>query len=516
MFASKKRKEKSRQNQSQKISEMNEKKGEKIFDKLDENIEMMNRLFQNVDIMISRRFQNPKHRKLDFCLFYSDGVVDSALMNESIIKPILLSENLTPGQDLADAIQANCIFVNEVTPTDDVTEIIEAVTYGDSVLFMENSGKALIINNKCFNLRSISEPETEKVISGSREGFTEGIMTNLSLIRRRMRTHHLKVSFRTIGRQTATKICVCYMDNIVNKNILEEVNRRLDTIDIDGILDSNYITELISERSIFHLPTSGSTERPDIVVSKLLEGRIAIFVDGSPMVLTVPYLFIEPFQSNEDYYVNSFYGSFSRILRISAFLVTIITPALYIAIVAFHHEILPERFMINIMRERMNVPLPASVECAIMLVCFDVLREAGVRMPNQTGQALSIVGALVIGQSAVEAELVASPMIIVVALTGITGLIIPKLTAPTIFCRYFFLLMGSAFGLFGLLIAASVFLTHLLGLKSYKVSYVLSPNQFNPQQLKDTFIRAPWPYMLERYLPFTQNLTRSRTSKPHQ
>lgn len=509
MFGSKIKEQKKQETVQKKIEQMNENKGKNIFSKLEENISLMDSLFDKVDIMVSRRFKNPKSNKLDFCLFYSDGVVDSAAINESIIKPILLNDNLKPGTQLAKQLETECIFANEVTKTSDITEIIVAVTYGDSVLFIEDNDEALIINNKSFSLRSISEPETEKVIAGSREGFTEGLMTNLSMIRRRMRTHHLKVCFRKMGKQTATTVCVCYMDNIVNKKILKEVYRRLDLIDIDAVLDSNYITEYIAENSSFFLPTAGSTERPDIVVGKLLEGRIAILVDGTPMVLTVPHLFVESFQSNEDYYISSFYGSFSRLLRILAFFITIMTPALYISIVAYHHEVMPERLMIAILQERLNVPLPASIECFVMLICFDILREAGVRMPNQTGQALSIVGALVIGQSAVEASLVAAPMIIVVGLTGITGLIIPKLTATTLFCRYLFLAMSSFFGLFGLLISVSIFITHLLSLHTFTVAYILSPKKVKLQNSKDTFVRLPWPFMLKRYAPFTKNIVRS-------
>lgn len=510
IFGSKNKDIKKKEKIDKKINEMNEKQGKTIFSKLEENISLMDSLFENVDIMVSRRFQNPQSKKLDFCLFYSDGVVDSSAINESVLKPILLNENLIPGSNLAVQLQKECLFANEVKKTSDISEIIVAVTYGDSVLFIEDNNEALVINNKSFCLRSISEPQTEKVIAGSREGFTEGLMTNLSMIRRRMRTNHLKVRFHKMGKQTSTTVCVCYMDNIVNKKILKEVYRRLDLIEIDAVLDSNYISEYIAEPSSFFLPTAGTTERPDIVVGKLLEGRIAILVDGSPMVLTVPHLFVESFQSNEDYYISSFYGSFSRLLRILAFFITVMTPALYIAIVAYHHEVMPERLMIAILQERINVPLPASIECFVMLICFDILREAGVRMPNQTGQALSIVGALVIGQSAVEASLVAAPMIIVVGITGITGLIIPKLTATTLLCRYLFLAMSAFFGMFGLLISVSIFITHILSLYSFNVLYILSPKKIKLQNSKDTFIRMPWPFMIKRYLPFTNNLVRSK------
>lgn len=199
----------------------------------------------------------------------------------------------------------------------------------------------------------------------------------------------------------------------------------------------------------------------------------------------------------------------ARVLRFIGFFLAILVPAVYVAIVGFHHEILPTSLMINITAERQNVPLPAAVEAFVMLIVFDILREAGVRMPAQVGQALSIVGALVVGQAAVEAHLIASPMIIVVALTGITGLIIPRLTSATILCRNVFLILSSTFGLFGLLLVFSALITHLFNLETFGVPYVMLPSKLSLQAVKDTFIRAPWPYMIKRYLPFSRNLTRS-------
>lgn len=476
---------------------------------LDQNIAVMDALFQDVDITIKRRFQNCLDDGLEFCIYYTDGIVNSMLINEHIIKPLLYSNQITPDKQLLDSVKDSFVMANEVKESTDLTEIIEAVTYGDTILFAEGFDKALVISSKSFMLRSISEPETEKVLEGPREGFTEGILMNLCMVRRRIRSHQLKMTYRSMGEQSATTVCVCYIDGIVNPKILSELLRRLDRIDMDCVLDSNYISEQITEASFMSFPTCGKTERPDIVTARLLEGRIAVFVDGTPMVLTLPYLFLENFQSNEDYYVNNIYGTFSRLIRIFGFVLAIIIPATYVAIVAYHHEIMPISLMINITYERLNVPLPASIECFIMLICFDVLREAGIRMPSQVGQALSIVGALVIGQAGVEANLVAAPMIIIVALTGITGLTAPRLWAPSLFCRYFLLLMASSFGLYGMLVGISIILTHLFNLNTLGVSYTLMPRNLQFQNVKDTFFRARWSNMLTRYLPLSQNHIRS-------
>lgn len=235
-----------------------------------------------------------------------------------------------------------------------------------------------------------------------------------------------------------------------------------------------------------------------MVAAKLLEGRIAIFLDGTPVVLTVPYLFIENFQSSEDYYMNFFYTSFSRMLRILGFFMTITVPGFYIAIVAFHHEMLPTPLLINIASERTGVPLPAAAEAFIMLIVFDILRETGVRMPSNIGQALSIVGALVIGQAAVEARLVAAPMIIIVGITGITGLLVPRMNAPIIFVRIFILIGSSIFGLFGMMLTLCALFIHMLNLDSFGVSQLTPSGRLQFQEIKDIVIRAPWWTMIQR------------------
>ncbi len=477
---------------------------------LEDNIKLLDGIFQDVDPMLSRRIKNSENPEAEFCIYYSDGVVNTKLINEDIIRPLLRAEHLTPGPELFTAVQ-NCVVEgNDVKESAELKEIVEAITYGDTLVLVGGSNRALIINSKMFPLRSPVEPEGEKVLGGPREGFTEGIMTNISLLRRRLRTHNLKMKYKSFGRETATAACICYLDNIVNKKLLAELERRLETIDMDGVLDSNYIAEQIAETSPFGLTTCGFTERPDTAAAKLLEGRIIILVDGTPQALTLPYLLIENFQSNEDYYVNSIYASFSRTLRMIGLIMTVTIPALYIAIGAFHQEVYPAQLMISFASQRQSVPLPAALEAFIMLIIFDILRETGLRMPTSVGQTMSIVGALVIGQAAVEAKLVAAPMIIVVAVTGITSLLLPKMSTTVIIARYFCLLLASLLGMFGLIIGLSCILLHAINLRSFGVPSMILPKSLNLQEVKDTFFRAPWTKMLTRIPLLSNNRTRMR------
>ncbi len=479
--------------------------GLKVSASLQDNVRLMKALFQDVDIM-RYRFVSEGGRQ-EVAIIFSDGMVDSAAINESILRP-LMGATLPKGRDRMRVMAGEIIEVNETELTDDVKKIVSSVSYGDTILFAEGCAEAAILNTKNYPVRSVKEPDSEKSLAGPREGFNESVIQNLSMIRRRARTNDLKIRHLTLGRRTQTCVMVCYFDSVVDRRALEEAMRRLERIDIDGVLDSNYITELIRDARFSLFRTIGYTERPDVVVGRLLEGRIAILVDGTPAVLTLPYLFIENFQANEDYYLSFYYTSFSRMLRMLGFFMTIAVPGLYIAVVAFQHEMLPSPLLINITAERQSVPLPAAVEAFIMLIVFDILRETGVRMPTNVGQALSIVGALVIGQAAVEAKLVASPMIIVVAITGITNLLVPKLNAPVIYIRLFVLVLSSMFGFFGLTMALSLVLIHLISLTSFGVPSVSLDGHLSLSRVKDIAIRAPWWDMVTRPDELAQDVKR--------
>ncbi len=481
---------------------------------LDRNVKIIRTLFEDVDILRVRFIENNYDKGLRYCIIYCDGVVNSDAINENLIKPLMLSQVCPSGDDFVDTVIRSIVQICDAKKADRFQEIVEAVVYGNTILFAEGQDQAILLDTKAFQTRSVSEPDNEKGLLGPRDGFTESLLGNLSLIRRRILTADLKMKSMILGARTRTKIYVCYMDSLVNKQILAQLYTRLNAIDIDGILDANYITEQIMDVPWSPFRTVGYTERPDVVVGKLLEGRIALFVDGTPVVLTVPYLFIENFQSSEDYYMNFFYTSFSRILRIIGSLLTITVPGLYIAVEGFHHEMLPPQLFISIAAERKSVPLPAALEAFVMLILFDILKETGVRMPSTIGQALSIVGALVIGQAAVDAKLVAAPMVIIIALTGITALLVPKLNAPMIYIRIMLLIASSMLGFFGLMLGMTCLAIHILNLYSFGVPQIMLSRKLRYQNIKDTFIRAPWWQMIRRPR-FTANKIRQNTKGAH-
>ena len=343
---------------------------------------------------------------------------------------------------------------------------------------------------------------------------TENLGTNIVLIRRKLNTPNLKLEFKELGTETKTKICICYLENIANKKIIEEVMRRLDKIEIDGILDAQYIQEIIKDAPLTPFRTTGYTERPDIVVGKLLEGRVAIICDGTPVAITVPYIFVEYFNVNEDYYNNYYYATVNRIIRWVGFLLASSVPAIYLALVTYHQEMLPTQLLLSISASRQNVPFPTIVEAILMLFVFELLRETSVRMPTVIGQTISIVGALVIGQAAVQAKLTSAPMIIVAALTGITSFVVPKMQAELIIIRLVFL-MGAAFiGLYGYIFGVIGMFIHLASLRSFGIPYMLNIGAFRLADMKDVMVRAPWYKMKSRpKLVVQQNRSRTADNK---
>ena len=462
---------------------------------------------------------------------YFDGMVNTDVINNAIVRPIMqvgmgeisgkaprLSTKESPlfnnakekfTDDIADELCLRVLYSGEITKSDDWGVILRSITYGDTLILIDGSKTALIANTKGWSTRSISEPEDERILEGPREGFSEAAMVNLSLIRRRLQTPDLSVELLRVGRRTDTYVYITYLGSLASHTAVKALKRRITSIDVDGILDSNYIAELISGRRINLFRSFGSTERPDVVAARLLEGRIAVIVDGSPMVLTLPYLFTENFQSDEDYYQSFLTASVGRLLRYFCFFLAISLPALYVALTVYHRRLLPTAFLLSLTEARAAVPFSSVAECIGLILVFEILKEAGVRTQQSLGTALSIVGGLVVGQAAVEARLVSAPMLIVVALGGIAGLMVPRLRAAVFYLRFFLLFASSLCGLFGYFIGSGIILAAILSDKSFGFEGAPATASAFLQRYKDTIIRAPLWKMRTRP-PITENEIRYR------
>lgn len=470
----------------------------KLNKKLQHNIKVFKDIFNQDETFITRQLENQKDHSFRCCILFLEGIVNDEIVNENIIEPIVKNQFLNYQNNTIDTLRSQVIVSNNIEKVSDIEKLVEAILNGDTVLLLEGSDEALIISSKGWQNRAVEQPPSEVILRGPREGFTESLVINLTLIRRRLKTPDLKFTFRTLGTRSRTKVAICYLDGLVNEKILQELLKRIDDINVDGILDTGYIQEFIKDAPHSPFQTIGNTERPDIVAANLLEGRIAVVLDGTPFALHLPYVFIEYFQVNEDYYNNFFYSSINRMIRLVGFIITISAPALYVALATYHQELIPSPLLLSISAARYGVPFPTIVEALLLLFVFEVLRETGLRIIPNIGQTTSTVGALVLGQAAVEASLVSAPIIIIVAITGITDLLIPQMRGASIIIRFVLLFLSSFLGLYGYIFGILLWLIHLFGMRSFGIPYMLNFNSYNLQDLKDTFIRAPWWYMQYR------------------
>lgn len=439
-------------------------------------------------------------------LIYMDGMVNSMQQGETVVES-LIKAALPQGAIDCDYIAKNILFANEADITSCVADMLRAILYGDTVIVVQGNKSALTVNTKGWRSRGIKEPDSERVIQGPREGFDEAAMFNIAMIRRKLLTPDLCVELMRIGRRSDTPVFICYLGSLADKKTVRELKHRLSKIDIDGILDSNYIAENISPRRYGLLKITGSTERPDVVAARLLEGRIALVVDGTPVVLTLPYLFSENFQSDEDYYINFLLASLARILRWLCFFMTVSVPGVFTALITHHFDLLPTHFAITVARLRAGVPIASFAECIALIFAFEILKEAGIRMPQNLGHALSVVGGLVVGQAAVEAGIISAPMLIAVAFSAIAGLMVPRLAGAVFYWRLIVVVACAALGLYGYLIAASIFAVRVFNTNSFGVDYTVSFTKPRFQALKDSFVRASWRSMKTRPL-FSKNKIR--------
>lgn len=475
-------------------------------ERLRDNVNAFKTLFEKDSIIRFRKFTFCGG--IEACLIYFDGMVNVELINDSIVRPLVLAKNIPTNDNVTEYVYKNLLYSGEVKLVGEVHSAASSILYGDTLLLIEGNKTALIINTKGWRTRGISEPENERVLEGPREGFDEAAMFNAAMLRRRLKTPDFCAEMTNIGRRTDTLVFICYLKSLVNREVLRKLKSRLDKIDIDGILDSNYITELISDHPSSFFKTVGTTERPDVVCAQLLEGRIALIADGTPMVITLPYLFSENFQSDEDYYINHSLASAGRLLRMLCFFLSFSAPAVFIALTTFHFELLPSAFALTVAKAREGVPFSTLTEALALTVVFEILRETGIRMPQSVGHALSIVGGLVVGQAAAEARIISVPMLIIVALSGICGLTVPRLKTAVFFMRFIMILAAGFFGLYGYIFTLLVFLIYILGMTSFGVDSSASLNSSEKKRFKDVFRRTGWQNMKTR--PEIQNNDRVR------
>ena len=443
---------------------------------LQKNAEFLKTQLKSDDV----NFLDIKTKFVNCVLIFIEDLLDKNAIGELILKPIT-SLNYTPTEK-----QFFDVFLSpEKKAVLNLDEVCTEVVSGKAVLLVDGQDKAFSLGLTKFEKRTITEPPTSTVIKGPREGFVESLPVNISLIRRKIKSPCLVVEKLKVGKYSDTDLAICYIEDIADKSLVKKLKDKISKIKIDAILDSSYLSKFLGEHKTSIFKQLGNTEKPDILTSKILEGRIAIMVDGSPIVLTVPYLLLEDFQSPSDYYGSSYSATASRVLRLMSVLIALLLPAFYLASELFHLQLIPLSFLLTIVNSIKGIPLSPSYEMFFTLLIFEILNEASVRMPKYVGMVVSIVGGLVLGETAVTAGIISAPTLMIVALSGICLYTVPELEKSFSIIRILFLLIGGSVGAYGLILSIALTLVYLVAFENYSTPLLAPFAPLVKEDLKD-------------------------------
>lgn len=509
---------------------------------LDTNIQIMETLFKDADDMVWKRFVLKRDKKnLGIYILYIDGMSDGAMVERTITRPLLYewrNEELTVGpsgrmdgrkndgndQDSqgTDAMSDEAFdFIFhyqtesvDMSKADQMKDVLAAILNGDSAVFVDGQGQAAILSSKKLPGRSVDSPKKEGGLKGPKDSFNENFRTNTALLRRKIKDPKLKEKQGYIGQRSRTVYGLMYLEDLVEPDLLQAVEKRLDSFAIDSIFDSGMLVHLLEEKWYSPFPQVQTTERPDKAASAISEGRVVLVADNSPEVIILPCTLNAFFQASDDYYNRFGVATFARLIRYLAAFITVLLPGLYVAITCYYPQILPTEFLLAIVGARNNVTFPIVVEVLLMELLFELLREAGIRLPGQMGNTIGVVGGLIVGQAAVEAALVSTIVVIVVALTAIASFAIPNEEFASTFrlLKFLMIALGAVWGLYGIMLGVLVLLIHLASMESFGIPYLMpavAGSADDGVEYQDFVIRKPIFMMRERPI-YTQMGQRRR------
>ncbi|MGD6846206.1 spore germination protein [Rossellomorea aquimaris] len=492
---------------------------ELIQDSLSVNLDIIRQKTGNSSDLVVRHLKMGRDSDIKTAIVYIDGIVDNRTIQEFLLQTMMKDDDKEQlnEHDALERISEDMMTVGNVLSFNTWEDLFSSLMAGDTLILIDGISKALSACTRGGEKRSISESTTQMVVRGPKGAFTESIEINTAMVRRIIKTPDLWMESVKVGRVTKTDVTLMYIHGIANEKVIEEVRQRINKIDIDSILESGYIEQLIEDQTLSPFPTIFNTERPDVVAGNLIEGRIAIFVDGTPFVLIAPAVFIQFFQSAEDYYARFDIATSIRLLRVLMFMISLIAPASFVAVTTFHQEMVPTTLIVAIAAQREAVPFPAFVEALLMEITFEILREAGIRLPKAIGSAVSIVGALVIGQAAVQASIVSPAMVIIVSITAIASFATPSfdMAISARLIRFLFMVGAATFGFYGIILILLMLVVHLCSLRSFGVPYMAPFAPFIPVNNGDTFVRLPWWSLRQRPRLISANTVREgKNSRP--
>lgn len=432
-------------------------------------------------------------------LLYLDGMIDKNALQIVIAslldRPPVFGIISDKGEAILDVLEAGVFGSVETKRILNIEEGIDQVLAGNAFLLFEGFTAGIVLSLPGWEDRGVPESKTQSVVKGPQDAFLETLSTNTSLVRRRIRDTSLRNQSYVIGMKTKTDVAIMYMEGTACEENVKHVNKKLEQMKLEEVIEGEYLEEILVGNHKFTLfPTTYNTDRPDTVAAGILEGKIAIFVDGSPFVMLVPALFVDFLQSAEDYYQPYVYSNLIRLLRYFCLFICMLAPSIYIALTTFHQDVLPTHLLLSLVAQREGIPFPAFIEALMMEIAFEILREAGIRMPRTIGQAVSIVGTIVIGQAAVEAGIVSAAMVIIVSITAVSSFVIPaySMSIGIRIVRFLFMILAATFGIYGLTIGLIVLTIHLCSLQSLNKAYMSPLAPYQSKEQYDALFRFPY------------------------
>lgn len=426
-----------------------------------------------------------------------EGMADTTTLAELIYNKLNSLGNQDPmkPEELMSGLFGEYLTAAEQLELTTLGDLVLKMQSGFAIILVNGSPRAIGIGIQGYKTRGIDEPSSELNVRGSREGFVEAVRTNMSMIRRRVKSPTLVFEMQQLGSRSNTDICVCYISDKADPKLLENVKERLKSVELNTILESGYIQPYLEGEGGWFFSECGTCERPDTFAAKLYEGRVGILVDGTPFALVVPHLFIESFQTLDDYTQKPFYAAFIRLVRIIAYFITLFLPGAYVAIASYNPEMLPSSLILNLAAAEQTAPFSLMVECLFIHFMYEILREAGIRLPRPIGHAIGVVGGLVIGDITVSAGLVGAPMVLIVALSGLCSFVVPQNYEKVVVLRFLYIFAGGVFGLYGLMLVSGAVIIKMCSLNTYGIPYMAPISPFSPKASRDMLVRANWKRM---------------------
>ena len=452
---------------------------------------------------------------IKIALLCCEGMFSTSTITELVLLPLTkIDIGKTDGKRLYNHMMDRMLMSADRVEADNYAQLFRAMNSGFAVVIIDGVGKALAFGVQGYSVRGISEPSGEQNVTGSHEGFVEVVRTNMSLIRRRMKTPYLKLELFVMGDKSQTDLCLCYMRDRVPEKLISDIKKSLKKSSLETILSTGYIQPFLQRPRMRFFDSTGTTERPDVLCSKLLEGRVALLVDGTPFAIVIPKLFTESFQTIDDYNCKPYYAAFIRWIKYTAFILAVLSPAVYIAIAVHHPELLNRTLLLILADSEKNAPFSLITEAFGVLIMYEVIREAGLRLPKVAGGAVSIVGGLIIGDAAVESGFISTPVLTVVALAVTSGFVIPDLNQPVTVLRFLFLICGGLGGLYGISLLGAAVLFNICATEDYGFPYTAPVSPFTFRAMRDIVTRVGFRKM--QHGNFTvEQLNRKQVYMPH-